>query len=134
MSLEIIARIWHVFTERYIGIYLHTFLPFDELSHIQGLLGLNNVLKPIFLPQVQIQCCICKMYYFLYLQLEWHQWRRWKWHIPIGTIVGLSVRSKWSCCHQIRLSIAFTFILASKFFFFPSFLFFNEINRSKQGA
>ena len=65
MSLEIIARKWHIFTEKYIGSSLHTLLPFDELSHILHLLGLNSVLKPISLPQMQIQCCICKTYHFL---------------------------------------------------------------------
>ena len=65
MSLEIIARKWHIFTEKCIGSSLHTFLPFDELSHILHLLGLNSVLKPISLPQMQIQCCICKTYHFL---------------------------------------------------------------------
>ena len=64
MSLEIIARKWRKFTETCIGISLHTFLPFDELSHILHLLGLNSVLKPISLPQMQIQCCICKTYHF----------------------------------------------------------------------
>ena len=65
MSLEIIARKWNTFTEKCIGISLNTFLPFDELSHILRLLGLNSVLKPISLPQMEIQCCICKTYHFL---------------------------------------------------------------------
>ena len=64
MSLEIIARNLYILTEKGIGIFLHTFLPFDEPSCILCLLRLNSILKPIFLPQMQTQCCICKTYHF----------------------------------------------------------------------
>ena len=106
MSLEIIARKMHIFTEKGIGISLHTFLPFDEISLILRLLGLNSVLKPIFLPQMQSHCCICKTYHEMKL---------------------LSSAGKVE--HRF-----FRFVLASKFSFFLSFLFFNEMNGSKQGA
>ena len=65
MPLEIIATKLHIFTEKGIGISLYTFLPSDERSHILRLVGLNSVLKPIFIPQMQIQFCICKTYHFL---------------------------------------------------------------------
>ena len=141
MSLEIIARKWHIFTEKCIGISLHTFLPFDELSHIlPRLLGLNSVLKPISLPQMQIQCCICKTYHFLLSLIRAISVKKMK--------MTYSNRNHCWIISQIQMKLLssagkvehsfFRFVLVSKCSFFLSFLlfcfFFNEMNHSKQGA
>ena len=135
MSLEIIARKWHIFTEKCIGSSLHTFLPFDELSHILHLLGLNSVLKPISLPQMQIQCCICKTYHFLLSLIKAISVKKMK--------MTYSNRNLCWIISQIQMKLLpsggkikhsfFRFVLASKCSFFL-FFFLNEINRFKQGA
>ena len=138
MSLEIIARKWHIFTEKCVGISLHTFLLFDELSHIRRLLRLNSVLKPISLPRMQIQCCIRKKYHFLLSLIRVISVKKMKmtysnrnhcWIISEIQMKLLSSAGKVKHCF-------FRFVLASKFSFLCSFsfLFLNEINRSKQGA
>ena len=131
MSLEIIARKWRKFTETCIGISLHTFLPFDELSHILHLLGLNSVLKPISLPQMQIQCCICKTYYFLLSLIRAISVKKMKMtyfnrnHCWIISQIQMKLLSSAGSRAQL-FQICFSFEV---FFFF-----FYEINRSKQGA
>ena len=135
MSLEIIARKWHIFTEKCIVIsFWWTFLPFDELSHILRLLGLNSVLKLISLPQMEIQCCICKTYHFLLSLIRAISVKKMK--------MTYSSRNHCWIISQIQMKLLssagkvkhsfFRFVLASKFSFFLSF--FNEMNYSKQGA
>ena len=126
MSLEIIARKWHIFTEKYIGSSLHTLLPFDELSHILHLLGLNSVLKPMSLPQMQIQCCICKTYHFLLSLIREISVKKMK--------ITYSSRNDCWIMSQIQMKLLssagkvehsfFRFVLASNFFFFLSFFLF----------
>ena len=128
----------YIFTEKGVEISLHTFLPFDELSHILRLLGLNSVLKPIVLPQMQIQCCICKTYQFLLSLIRAMSVKKMK--------MTYSNRNHCWIISQIQMKLLsstgkvehsfFRFVLASKFSFFLSFFlfFFNEMNRSKQGA
>ena len=118
MSLEIIARKWHIFTEKYIGSSLHTLLPFDELSHILHLLGLNSVLKPISLPQMQIQCDICKTYHFLLSLIRAISVKKMK--------MAYFNRNRCWIISQIQMKLLpsagkvkhsfFRFVLASKFF------------------
>ena len=127
MSLDITARKLHIFTEKGIGISLHTFLPFDELLHILSLLGLNSVLKPIFLPQMQI--------HFLSSLIRAISVKKMK--------MTYSNRNHCWIISQIQMKLLspadevensfFRFVLASKFSFFLSFLF-NVMNGSKQGA
>ena len=134
MSLEIIARKWHTFTEKCIGISLNTFLPFNELSHILRLLGLNSVLKQISLPQMQIQCCMCKAYHYLLSLIREISVKKMK--------MTYSSRNHCWIISQIQMKLLssagkvkhsfFRFVLASKFSFFLSF--FNEMNYSKQSA
>ena len=138
MSLEIIARKLYILTERGIGISLHTFLPFDELAHTLRLLGLNSVLKPRFILQIQIQCCICKTYHFLLSLIREISVKKMK--------ITYSSRNDCWIMSQIQMKLLssagkvehsfFRFVLASNFFFFLSFFFIfaNEMNRSKQGA
>ena len=138
MSLEIIARKWHIFTEKYIGSSLHTLLPFDDLSHILHLLGLNSVLKSISLPQMQIQCCICKTYHFLLSLIRAISVKKIKmtYSNQIHCWIISQIQMKFlSSAGKVKHSF-FRFVLASKFSFFPSFFFFsfNEMNRTKHGT
>ena len=117
---------------------LHTFLPFDELSHILRLLGSNSVLKPIFLPQMQIQCCICKTYHFLLSLIRAISVKKMK--------MTYSNRNRCWIISQIQMKLLssagevehsfFRFVLASKFSFFSFslYFFFNGMNHSKEGA
>ena len=136
MLLEIIARKWHIFTEKYIGSSLHTLLPFDDLSHILHLLGLNSVMKSISLPQMQIQCCICKTYHFLLSLIRAISVKKMKMtyssrnHCWIISQIQMKLQSS---AGKVKHSF-FRFVLASKFSFFPSILFFNQMNCSKQGT
>ena len=123
MSLEIIARKLYILTEKGIGISLHTFLPFDELAHTLRLLGLNSVLKPRFILQIQIQCCICKTYHFLLSLIRaisvkkmkmTYSNRNHRWIISQIQMKLLSSADKFE--HSF-----FRFVLASKFSFFLSF-------------
>ena len=126
MSLEIIARKLHILTEKGIGISLHTFLPFDELAHTLRLLGLNSVLKPRFLLQIQIQCCICKTYHFLLSLIREISVKKMK--------ITYSSRNDCWIMSQIQMKLLssagkvehsfFRFVLASNFFFFLSFFLF----------
>ena len=135
MSLEIIARKWHIFTEKCIGSSLHTFLPFDELSHILRLLDLNSVLKPISLPQMQIQCSMCKMYHFLLSLIRVISVKKMK--------MTYSNRNHCWIISQFQMKLLpsavkvkhsfFRFVLALNFSFFLFFFLFNEMNRYKQG-
>ena len=124
MSLEIITRKWHTFTEKCIEISLHAFLPFDELSHIlPRLLGLNSVLKPISLPQMQIQCCICKTYHFFLSLIRAISVKKMK--------MTYSNRNHCWIISQIKMKLLSSagkvehsflrFVFASKFSFFLSF-------------
>ena len=123
MSLVIIARKLHIFTEKGIGISVHTFLPFDELSYILRLVGLNCVLKVIFLPQMQIQCCICKTYHFLLSLIRAISVKKMK--------MTYSNRNHCWIISQIKMKLLssagkvehsfFRFFLASKFSFFLFF-------------
>ena len=131
MSLEITARKLHIFTEKGIGISLHTFLPFDELSHILSLLGLNSVLKLIFLPQMQI--------HFLSSLIRAISVKKMKMtyssqnHCWIISQIQMKLLSS---AGEVENSF-FRFVLASKFSFFLSFFLsflFNVMNGSKQGA
>ena len=84
--------------------------------------------RPPFLKS-KLNTASVKCITFFYLYLEQYQWRRWKWHTPIGTTVGLSVRSKWSWRRQqVRSSIAFSDLFSLSFFL----SFFNEMNHSRQ--
>ena len=136
MSLEIIARKWYTFTEKCIGISLNTFLPFNELSHILRLLGLNSVLKQISLPQMQIQCCMCKAYHYLLSLIREISVKKMKMtyssrnHCWIISQIQMKLQSS---AGKVKHSF-FRFVLASKFSFFPSILFFNQMNCSKQGT
>ena len=130
----------HIFTEKGIGISLHTILPFDELSHILRLVVLNSVLKLVFLPQVQIQFCIRKTYHFLLSLIRAISAKKMK--------IIYSRRNHCCIISQIQMKLLlsagkvkhsfFRFVLASKFSFFPFFFFFfffvNRINHSKQGV
>ena len=125
MSLEIIARKLHIFTEKGIGIFLHTFLSFDELSHILCLLSLNSVLKPIFLPQMKIQCCMCKTYHFLLSLIRAISVKKMKMtysnrkHCWIISQIQIKLLSS---AGKVQHSFS-RFALASKFSFFLSFFF-----------
>ena len=117
---------------------MHTFLPFDELSHILCLLGLNSVLKPISLPQMQIQCCICKTYHFLLSLIRAISVKKIKmtYSNQIHCWIISQIQMKFlSSAGKVKHSF-FRFVLASKFSFFPSFFFFsfNEMNRTKHGT
>ena len=123
VSLEIIARKWNIFTETCIGSSLHAFLPFDELSHILRLLDLNSVLKPISLPQMQIQCGMCKTYHFLLSLIRVISVKKMK--------MTYSNRNHCWVISQLQMKLLpsavkvkhsfFRFVLASKFFFFLFF-------------
>ena len=116
----------YIFTEKGVEISLHTFLPFDELSHILRLLGLNSVLKPIFLLQMQIQCCICKTYHFLLYLIRVISVKKMK--------MTFSNQNHGWIISQIQMKLLlsagkvehrfFRFVLASKFSFFLSSSFF----------
>ena len=91
---------------------------------------LNSVLRLIFLPQMQIQWCICKTYHFVTrlkkMKMTYSN-RNHRWTISQIQMKLLSSADKFEHCF-------FRFILASKFSFFLSFFlsFFNGINCSKQ--
>ena len=133
MSLEIIARKWHIFTEKYIGSSLHTLLPFDDLSHILHLLGLNSVLKSISLPQMQIQCCICKTYHFLLSLIRAISVKKMKMTYSNGNLCWIisQVQMKLlSSGGKVKHSF-FRFVLASKCCFFLFFFLMKSITSSK---
>ena len=113
---------------------MHTILPFDELSHILHLLGLNSVLKSISLPQVQIQFCICKTYHFLLSLIRAISVKKMKMTYSNGNLCWIISQVQMKLLPsggKVKHSF-FRFVLASKCCFF--LFFFNEINHFKQGA
>ena len=119
----------HIFTEKGIGISLHTILPFDELSHILRLVVLNSVLKLVFLPQVQIQFCIRKTYHFLLSLIRAISAKKMK--------IIYSRRNHCCIISQIQmklLSSAGKVKHSIDHFHFFFFFFVNRINHSKQGV
>ena len=133
MSLEIIARKWHIFTEKYIGSSLHTLLPFDDLSHILHLLGLNSVLKSISLPQMQIQCCICKTYHFLLSLIRAISVKKMKMTYSNGNLCWIISQVQMKLLPsggKVKHSF-FRFVLASKCCFFLFFFLMKSITSSK---